>query len=168
LALNVRGIDVCNKQIGRVYHVGSNVTVKGVSVLLVGVPPAIKHTVSRNSGIQEGFVRERSHLVVLPSPSGISVEDADAAREDITSLGRIGKGKRFIGIRNRNVSADNRCHLMVGDASNKVKNRAWKVSARRVPMVSAVKTLVSSYRFIKTNLLLVGFACLISIPRAFM
>ncbi len=56
---------------------------------------------------------------------------------------------------------------MVGDPSNKVKNGARKVGIRAVPMVSAVKALIASYRFIKTDALLVGFACFISLPRSF-
>ena len=67
----------------------------------------------------------------------------------------------------RNISADNGCDLVVGNPSNKVKNGAWEVGVYAIPMVSAVKALIASYRFIKTDALFVGLACLISTPRQF-
>ena len=56
---------------------------------------------------------------------------------------------------------------MVGDPSNKIKNGAWEVGVNAVPMISAVKSLVASYRFIKAEALLVCLACLVSSPRRF-
>ena len=105
---------------------------------------------------------------MLPSPSGVASQNVDAARKNAARFGRSGKGKCLVGVRNRNISTDNGCDLVVGNPSNKVKNGAWEVGIYAIPMVSAIKSFVTSYRFIKTNALLVGLACLIGTPRKFM
>ena len=70
---------------------------------------------------------KRSHFVMLPSPSRISVENADAVRDCGASPFGSRKGECFVGVANRNVSADNGCDLIVGNPSNKVKNGAREV-----------------------------------------
>ena len=86
LALNVGGVDVRHKQIGRVYHICANVAVKGVTVATVGIPPAVENAVSRDGRIKESLVRKCLHFVVLPTPSSIAPQDADAVGENITRL----------------------------------------------------------------------------------
>jgi hypothetical protein len=64
---------------------------------------------------------------MLPSPSGVAIENADAACKNVTHFGGGGKGKCFVGVRNRNVPTDDGCDLVVGDPSCKVKNGARKI-----------------------------------------
>jgi len=64
---------------------------------------------------------------VLPSPCGVSIENADAVGECIALFLRSNKGERFIGVSNRNVTANNGCDLIVGDPSNKIENGAWEI-----------------------------------------
>lgn len=106
-------------------------------------------------------------MSVFPSPSRIAVEHTDAVRHRTFCIFGEHKGERIVGVGDRNVSADYGCDLVVGDPSNKVKNGAWEVGVYAIPMVTAVKALIASYRFIKTNALFVRLAGLISTPRKF-
>ena len=106
-------------------------------------------------------------MPMLPTPSCIAVEHVNTAGNGSSRLGRGNKGQGFIGVGDGNISTDNGCDLVVGNPSNKVKNGAWEVGIYAIPMVSAVKALIASYRFIKTDALFVGLACLISTPRQF-
>ena len=106
-------------------------------------------------------------MPMLPTPSRVAVEHVNTAGNGSSRLVRGNKGKGFVGVGDGNISTDNRCDLVVGNPSNKVKNGAWEVGIYAIPMVSAVKALIASYRFIKTNFLLIGFAGLISLPRIF-
>ena len=105
---------------------------------------------------------------MLPTPSGVAIEYVNAVGYGISCIHGGDKGEGFIGVGDGNVSADNGCDLVVGNPSDKVENGAWEVGVYAIPMVSAIKSLVTSYRFIKTNALLVGFAGLIGTPRKFM
>ena len=104
---------------------------------------------------------------MLPAPSGISVKNVDSVRKCSTGRSGRSKGKCFIGVTNRNVSTDDGRHLIVGNPSNKIENRVGEVGVRAIPMIATVKTFVSSYRFIKTDALLIGFAGFVSSPRSF-
>ena len=104
---------------------------------------------------------------MFPAPGSIAVEHTDTVRDGEFLLGRSDKGESFVGIRDRNISTDDGCDLVVGNPSDKVKNGAWEVGVYAIPMVSAIKTLVAPYRFIKTDALFVGFACLVGTPRQF-
>lgn len=106
-------------------------------------------------------------MSVLPTPGSVAIEHTDAVRDGKSLLGSSDKGKGFVGVGDRNISADNGCDLVVGDPSDKVKNGAWEVGTYAIPMVTAIKALVAPYRFIKTDALFVGFASLISTPRQF-
>jgi hypothetical protein len=139
-----------------------------LTVALFGIPPAVEHAIAGYRSIKESFVREILHLPVLPTPSGVAIEYVNAVRCGIFCILGCDKGEGFIGVGDGNVSADNGCDLVVGNPSNKVKNGAWEVGIYAIPMVSAIKSFVTSYRFIKTNALLVGLACLIGTPRKFM
>ena len=106
-------------------------------------------------------------MSVLPSPSRVAVEYTNAVRHRASCFLGEHKGECIIGVGDGNVSADYGCDLVVGNPSNKVENGAWEVGIYAIPMVTAVKALVASYRFIKTNALFVCLAGLISTPRKF-
>ena len=132
---------------------------------MIAVPPAIKYRISRDRRIQQCFVRECLHISVLPTVRGVLVEDLNAGDDLFACLRVIHKGKTVIGVSDRDIIRDHRANQIIGDSAYQVEDGAGKIGMDPVPLISAVKTFVSAYRFIQSQSTFILFSVFVRFPR---